>query len=112
MMILLRLTYAFVLTILIEGGVLWGLYEKRKDIIRFSVLLNILTNIPLNLLNIYCSFGIRQMLIAEICIVLIEACGYFLLLKDVRKSFVYSLLCNAMSFFLGVLLECVYLFAL
>ena len=109
MMILLRLTYAFVLTVLIEGGVLWGLYEKRKEIIRLSVLLNILTNIPLNVFNIYSSFDIWQILVAEICIVMIEACGYFMLLKNCRISIVYSLLCNTMSFFLGVLFEYVYL---
>ena len=104
-MIFLRLTYAFILTALIEFGVLCGLCEKKKKILRLSIVLNVLTNVPTNLLALYVDFNFYYILIAEICIILIETLGYSLCVKDITRSFIYSLLCNTISFLLGILLE-------
>ena len=108
MMIVLRLAYAFILTCLIEYGVLVCLYEKKKEILLLSIFLNALTNIPLNLMGICLDLGLMHILWAEFSIVLIEAVGYHCLLKNWKLSFLYSLLCNAISFFTGILLEIVY----
>lgn len=100
--------YPLVATIIIEFIVLRLLKENNKKVLLSSVIINTLTNLPLNL------FVPKDMVsigIAEVAIVVIEAIGYYLFVKDIKKSFIYSTLCNTISFFTGLLIDiAVYLF--
>lgn len=100
--------YPLVATIIIEFIVLRLLKENNKKVLLSSVIINTLTNLPLNLLvpKDMVSIGI-----AEVAIVVIEAIWYYLFIKDIKKSFIYSTLCNTISFFTGLLIDiAVYLF--
>ena len=107
-MILSHYIYPLVATIIIEFIVLRLLKENNKKVLLSSVIINTLTNLPLNLLvpKDMVSIGI-----AEVTIVVIEAIWYYLFVKDIKKGFIYSALCNAISFFTGLLIDiAVYLF--
>ncbi len=107
-MIFLNYIYPLVATIIIEFIVLRLLKENNKKVLLSSVIINTLTNLPLNL------FVPKDMVsigIAEVAIVVIEAIWYYLFVKDIKKAFIYSALCNAISFFTGLLIDiAVYLF--
>ena len=86
------LLFALLPTIIIELAVLRFLRERRKKVLLGSVVMNILTNIPLNILAYY----ILQDLI-------LEALGYAILIRQWKQAFIYSFLCNAISFLTGLL---------
>lgn len=100
-----------VATIVIEWLVLWALYERRRSVILSSVAINVLTNVPLNLL-IQASWldGLTQLVVAEGVIVLVEALWYFCFVRNWRQSFAYSALCNAISFLVGLLFQFLYMY--
>lgn len=108
-MLLTRLLIALVPTILIEWGVLLMLGERQRRVLWASVLINALTNVPLNLYVIH--YGISPMGIAvgETLVVAVEAMGYYWLIRDFRKALVYSFLCNAISFLIGCLVQLLFL---
>ena len=99
-------------TILIELGVLWFLRERRRSVLWSSVVINVLTNVPLNLLIL--QWGVIDdmpaLLLAEAVIVLVEAVWYFCFVHSWRQAFIYSLLCNAISFLTGLLVQLLYSF--
>ena len=100
--------YPLVATIIIEFIVLRLLKENNKKVLLSSVIINILTNLPLNLFvpNDMVSIGI-----AEVAIIAIEALWYWIFVKNIKKAVIYSALCNAVSFFTGLLIDiAVYLF--
>ncbi len=93
--------YPLVATIIIEFIVLRLLKENNKKVLLSSVIINILTNLPLNL------FVPKDMVsigIAEVTIVVIEAIWYYFFVKDIKKALTYSALCNIISFFTGLLI--------
>jgi len=92
-------------TILIELGVLWLLRERRKKVLWASVVINILTNVPLNLLVIHLGLDFEGILIAELAVVLIEALWYYLFIKKMVPAFIYSILCNVISFLIGFIVQ-------
>lgn len=96
-------------TVLLELAVLWFLYERRMSVLCSSVVVNVLTNVPLNLLIL--RWGVINdfagLLVAEGLIVLIEATWYFCFVRQWRQAFIYSLLCNAVSFLTGLLVQMV-----
>ena len=94
---------ALLLTIIIEWIVLRLIGENSKKILLYSMLINAATNLPLNIF--VARAALSTQLTAELLIVLIEALLYCIVIKDIRKSFVYSTLCNATSFLTGVLIE-------
>ncbi len=107
-MIFLNYIYPLVATIIIEFIVLRLLKENNNKVLLSSVIINTLTNLPLNLFVAKDMFSIG---IAEVTIVVIEAIGYYFFVKDIKKAFIYSALCNAISFFTGLLIDiAVYLF--
>ena len=100
--------YPLVATIIIELIVLRLLKENDKKVLLSSVLVNTLTNLPLNL---FVPNDMVSIAIAEVAIVVIEAIWYYFFVKDIKKAFIYSALCNAVSFFTGLLIYIgVYLF--
>ena len=106
-----QLLLSLTLTILIELGVLWLLMERRRKVLVLSVVINVLTNVPLNLAVIHLGYSSKTVLIGELIVFIVEALWYLLFIKDIRKASIYSLLCNAVSFLIGLLGQtvCAYL---
>lgn len=106
-----QLLLSLTLTILIELGVLWLLMERRRKVLALSVVINVLTNVPLNLAVIHLGYSTKTVLIGELIVFIVEALWYLLFIKDIRKASIYSLLCNAVSFLIGLLGQtvCAYL---
>ena len=90
-------------TIVIELGVLLFIGERRRRVLLASVAMNVLTNVPLNLYAIYISDGWSTLIVGEILVVLTEALCCRWLVGEWRQAWIYSLLCNAISFLLGEL---------
>ena len=100
-----HLLLTLVPTVLIELAVLWMLRERRADVLGSSVVVNILTNIPLNLFVIYVSGSWLAILIGELLVLLTETLWYRYFVGEWRRAFVYSALCNAISFLIGLLVQ-------
>ena len=98
-----QLLIALTLTVLIELGVLWLLMERRGRVLVLSVMVNVLTNVPLNLYVMRVGYSTKVILIGELLVFIVEALWYLIFIRDIKKAVVYSLLCNAVSFLLGLL---------
>lgn len=90
-------------TIAIECGVLLLLRERRMKVLLSSVVINVLTNIPLNLFVLFVDDSWTVILLAEVLVILAEAAWYWLFLRLLRQAFTYSFLCNSISFLTGLL---------
>ena len=90
-------------TIIIELMVLLALKERRRKVLLASVIINILTNVPLNIyvMTAQCEWSI--IVLAELLVVIIEMLWYYAFIKKWSQSAVYSCLCNAISFLIGLL---------
>ena len=97
-------------TIIIELGVLRFLGEKNRRVLWSSVVVNILTNVPLNVWA-HClpSIDWVDILIGETVVVVVETLWYYYFVRSLKQSFVYSFLCNAISFLTGLLFILVFL---
>jgi len=104
-MIISTLLLALISTILIEFVVLVLLRERSRVVLGSSVFVNILTNIPLNLYVIYIDNSMLTIVLGELIVVVVEALCYFLLLRNLSRAFIYSSLCNSISFLMGVLAQ-------
>ena len=103
------LLLALIPTILIELAVLLLLRERSAKVLTASVVINILTNVPLNLFVNYVSNSLVVILCGEVLVVAVETLWYYLFLSNLSRSFVYSFLCNAISFLTGILAQLLYL---
>lgn len=104
-MIISMLLLALISTVLIEFVVLLLLGERSRVVLGSSVFVNILTNIPLNLYVIYIDNSVLTIVLGELIVVVVEAFCYFLLLRNLSRAFIYSSLCNSISFLIGVLAQ-------
>ena len=104
------LLLALIPTILIELAVLLLLRERRAKVLMASVVVNILTNVPLNLFVNCINSSLLAILCGEIIVVLVETFWYFFFLSNLSRAFVYSFLCNAISFLTGLLAQLLYLY--
>ena len=98
-----RLLVPLVATIVIEWGVLLFLGERRRKVLYGSVVINVLTNVPLNLYAVCVSNGLSTAVVGELLVVVVEALCYRWLVGEWRQAWIYSLLCNAISFLTGEL---------
>ena len=105
MPILPTLLLVLVPTILIELVVLLLLQERRRRVLGASVIINILTNIPLNLFVLYVDGSIMTIVLGEILVIVVEALWYYLFVRVLSRAFIYSFLCNAISFLTGLLVQ-------
>ncbi|MCR4922119.1 MAG: hypothetical protein K5945_10525 [Bacteroidaceae bacterium] len=101
---------AIILTVVIEYGMLRLMGECRRRVLRSSIVINIITNLTLNItLLMFVQYDtmsqIRAELIGEAAVVAVEALWYAFILRDIRQAGVYSLLCNAVSYLGGMLLQ-------
>ena len=94
---------AITLTVLIELGVLWLLMERRGKVLALSVVINVLTNVPLNLYVMHVGYSTKVILTGELLVFIVEALWYLIFIRDIKKAVVYSFLCNAVSFLSGLL---------
>lgn len=100
------LLFGLVATIIIEALVLLVLKERRWTVLAMSVVMNILTNVPLNLaVQTSPTLGetLPSQLGLEAIVLLVESGLYYLILRNMRKSFTYALLCNGISYLAGLL---------
>ncbi len=104
------LLFPLLATIVIELGVLWFLRERRAKVLWASVVINVLTNVPLNLIMLHLPHPtpIIYIVIGELSVVLVETLCYYALLRSWRQAAIYSVLCNAISFLTGLLVQMVY----
>ena len=86
------LLLALVPTIAIELGVLLFVRERRRKVLLASVVMNILTNIPLNFLMICLEGDDIVLFTAEAVVIVLEALGYMLVVRQWKQSFIYSFL--------------------
>ena len=93
-----------ILTIVIEVLVLTALRECRRKVLLACVLMNVLTNVPLNAYVQYVDNSAMTICVGELLVFLIEAVCYRLVANDWRTAMTYSSLCNAVSYFTGVLI--------
>jgi hypothetical protein len=108
------MNYALILfaTIAIEYGVLRFLRERRPKVLWASVAVNIMTNLPLNIFVSNTHVTMTDILLCEVLIVLIEALWYRLFGCTIRQAAIYSFLCNAISFLIGLLLQLIIIITL
>ena len=99
------MSFALFFTILVEFGMLLLLGEKRRKVLLSSIFVNILTNIPLNLYMLHVDGGWTTFVVGELLVVLVEALWYFAFVRKVFQAMVYSVLCNATSCLLGLLVQ-------
>ena len=100
--------WALLSTILIELLVLLQLGERRKKLLLASIGINILTNVSLNYYLFFVSYTDTTVIIGEALVVLTEALCYYFFTKNLAQSFIYSLLCNAISFLLGEFFQLIF----
>ena len=96
---------ALLLTISVELGMLRLMGEQRRKVFIGAVVINILTNVPLNLVLLTVGNSIGRLLTGELLVLVVEAVGYYILIRNWQRSIVYSLLCNVTSFLIGVLIQ-------
>ena len=96
---------ALLLTISVELGMLRLMGEKHRKVFVGSVVINILTNIPLNLVLFAVGSTLGSLLTGELLVLVLEAIGYYILIHDWKRALFYSLLCNVTSFLVGVLIQ-------
>lgn len=102
------LLFALFPTIIIEMAVLLFLRERRKKVLLGSIVMNILTNVPLNILVYYVIEYLLVLLMLEVVVIILETLGYAFLIRQWRQAFIYSFLCNAISFLTGLLVYLLY----
>lgn len=100
------LLYALIATIVIEVAVLLAIGEQRWQVLGMSLVMNVLTNLPLNIFllshpTLHTSLSAQILL--ECGVVAVESLLYLLVLHNGRKAFCYAMLCNAISYLIGLL---------
>ena len=100
--------WALLSTIFIELLVLLQLGERRKKLLLASIGINIITNVSLNYYLFFVSYTDTTVIIGELLVVLTEALCYYFFTKNLAQSFIYSLLCNAISFLLGEFFQLIF----
>ena len=99
------IAFALCATILVEYGLLLLMGEKRKKVLRASIAVNVLTNVPLNLYLTMVDGGTAAFLIGETMAVVVEALCYEALVRKPSQAMTYSVLCNAVSCLFGILMQ-------
>jgi len=95
-------------TVVIELVVLWQLRERRPEVLWSSVVLNVLTNVPLNLFLLHDDDGsFATIAVAEAVVVVVETLWYRYFVGSWQRAAVYSLLCNGISYLVGLLTQLV-----
>ena len=97
---------ALLLTIIVELAVLIILKQYKIKLLISIIFTNIITNISMNVLIQYLpneTYDLNVFLL-EIVVFLIEMLVYYIVKKDFKKAFIYSLVCNLSSYIIGLFL--------
>ncbi len=99
----------YLLTVLLEIMVLMIFREKRIKVYIASIIINLITNVPLNLFLLTYYFSndwhyIITLISLELLIIVIEVLLYYLLIKDKKRSIIYGVFCNLYSFLIGLII--------
>ena len=90
-------------TAVIELVVLLLLLERRSRVLLASVGMNLLTNVSLNLYLTGIRYDWQTVLIGETLVILTEGLLYYIVTCQPRLSLKYSVICNVVSYSLGVM---------
>ena len=100
-----RIFLACFLTVLIETPVLWLFGMRSRDAVTLAVCANVVTNLLLNLaLRFVVRSSALSVLTGEALVVLAEYAVYALAFGRSRRLLLLTLLANALSFSLGLLI--------
>lgn len=96
---------ALLITIIVEELFLLIQKEKNYKIYLGCLIINIVTNVTMNIALQYLANNYYLFLIIlEVMVVLIEALGYFIINKNILKSLRLALVCNVVSLIIGFLI--------
>ena len=96
---------ALLLTIAVEMGMLMLMGEKRKKVLVGAVFVNILTNVPLNICLLTYGVSTGGIVLGEVLVLIVEALWYYWFVRKWSQACIYSVLCNATSFLVGMLIQ-------
>ncbi len=101
---------SYLLTCVIELLVLLILKEKNKKILFGSLVINLITNVPLNLfINNYHFETLLNYFVLiiglELLIITIEGLLYYLIDRNINKSIKYAITLNVTSYLIGLILS-------
>lgn len=107
-----RLLCVLVATIVIEALVLLTLRERRWKVLAMSVVMNVLTNLPLNLAVRFVPAlqhpSLPMQIVLEVAVVIIETALFYVVTHNRRTALLYAVLCNATSYLCGLLFGLIY----
>ena len=106
------LATALVLTIVIEYGVLRLLGERSRRVLLSSVVVNVLTNVPLNVYLLTVGTGWDSLFLGELLVLAVETLWYCYFVGQWIRALIYSLFCNIVSFMTGALIQLLVLYFL
>ena len=89
-------------TIIVEEIVLLVFREKQIKMYVACLIVNIITNLSLNIILQFSSNYYLMLVILEIAVVIIEGFVYYLIKKDWKMAIILALVCNIMSFVVGM----------
>ncbi len=98
---------ALILTIFLEEIMLFFLKEKKAIVYLIQLIMNIITNVSLNIYLIFGTYPGRYynliVIGLEIAIIIVEALIYNIKLKNFKISLKYAFFCNIFSYLVGIL---------
>jgi len=94
---------AVITTIICELIILYINKERRYKIYLFVAIMNIITNVGMNLFlqTLGSQHYYINLLISEIIVFIVETICYFCIYKDIKKAIKLSLICNLFSYYMG-----------
>ena len=96
---------ALLLTIAVEVGMLKLMGERQKKVLIGAVAVNILTNVPLNYFLLTYGNSMSRFVVGELLVLMVEMLWYFCFVHQWRKAAFYSIICNATSLLVGILIQ-------
>ena len=78
--------------------------QKSYKIYLLCFCMNIITNLSLNIVLQHVENYYLVLVLLEVAVVFIEAGGYYWIKRDVKKALFISVICNIISYLIGVLL--------
>ena len=100
-MFILNILPYLILTIVSEELCLFIMKENKVHIYIVCLVMNIFTNLSLNIILQFCNNYYLFLFVLEVIVYLFEFFIYLLVSKEMKKSFIYSIILNSISLLLG-----------
>ena len=100
-MFILNILPYLILTIVSEELCLFIKKEKKVHIYIVCLVMNIFTNLSLNIILQFCNNYYLFLFVLEVIVYLFEFFIYLLVSREMKKSFIYSIILNSISLLLG-----------